>query len=183
MNEMPSDWSRALEEVYPKRSGPNGWKGMRLLLAVRRALIDSTWEQILSGCKAYKDYCCQAGIEGTSFVQAPLRFIQEASYLESFSHKAPEDPKVIEAKVKETERWERAHLLASRLDPILKPMQHESVASFETRIRLESTRNPSKPVGVLAGRLDREARPAIRGSDPQLSERIADLAQRLRIAK
>ena len=66
---LPIDWSEQLQSAYPKRSGPCGWRGMRLMLALRRALMDSSWEEIIDGCKNYKAYCQASGKEGTDYVQ------------------------------------------------------------------------------------------------------------------
>jgi hypothetical protein len=146
---------------------------MRLLLACRKALFESTWEQILNGCQRYKAYCQASGREGTEFVLKPQKFIEDGCYLEEYEYKAPEDPKIIEARQKEQTRWAEARLLASRLDPVLEPMQHECISAFETRVR-------------FAAADGRNHAPATVGSNVRFDEaraRISSLTDRMRIAK
>lgn len=167
MTELPIDWSEQLQAVYPKRSGPSGWKGMRLMLALRRALLDSTWEQILDGCKNYAKYCQESGSEGSSFVQAPQRFIEDGSFLEEFTHQAAVDPKVAEQKRREAERFTRAVEAGSLLG--LEPLRGECAASFETRIAMHRNSGPTDgPRGDVSS---------------EIRDRIASLAGRMRIAK
>lgn len=177
MNVLPIDWSEQIQAVYPQRSGPSGWRGMRLMLALRRALFDSSWEQIIDGCKNYAKYAQTSGIEGSSFVQAPLRFIQDGCYLETFEYKAPEDPKVIEARNKEADRWRRAREAAGKLDPALAPYPLESVAAFETRVALEATRQPSHRNGLSRSAAEPDARMA------GLGRSISSLTDRMRMTK
>lgn len=167
MNVMPTDWSEQLQSVYPKRSGPSGWKGMKLMLALRRALFDSTWEQIIDGCKNYARYCEEGGKTGSDFVQAPARFIEDGSYLEQFTFAAAVDPKVAAHKAQEALRWGRASELAAHLSVPRYPQ--DSLEAFESRIRLAETRPPPRRVSDNAG--------------GELSGRIADLANRMRVAK
>lgn len=145
------------------------------MLACRRALFESTWEQIVNGCKNYKAYCQASGREGSDFVQAPQRFIEDGSFLEEFAYQVPADPKVTEHRAKEAERFDRAR--AAGLQIGLHPMQGECAAAFETRIRMQQDRLPSRPVrveGIESGR------PELSG---QLTSRISSLAERMRIAK
>jgi hypothetical protein len=165
MNDLPSDWSEQLQSVYPKRSGPSGWRSTKLMLALRRALFDSTWEQIIDGCKNYRKYCQAGGIEGSTFVQAPARYIEEGSYLETFAFQAAEDPKKAESRRVEGEHMQRAVERAVQAGSALRPYPQESAAAFETRIRMEATRQPS-------------VRPR-----EELDGRIRDLANHLRVAK
>lgn len=165
MNQMPLDWSEQLQAAYPQRAGPSGWKGMRLMLACRRALMDYTWEQIIDGCKNYKSYCQASGREGTDFVQTPQRFIEDCSFLEELTFKAPEDPKIIEARAKEADRWRRAREAAAKLSPALEAHPLESVAAFETRIAMQ-----------ING--PKNSRPSA-----QLSAKVHELAGRMRISK
>lgn len=167
MNEMPNDWSEQLQAVYPKRSGPSGWKGMRLMLALRRALMTSTWEEIIDGCKNYAKYCQESGSEGSSFVQAPQRFIEDGSFLEEFTHQAAVDPKIAEIKRKEADRFTRAIEAGSRLG--LEPVRGECAAAFETRISLHRNSGPTDGPRIPVA--------------SEIRDRIASLAGRMRIAK
>src|SRR6266404_755346 len=166
MNVLPTDWSEQLQRVYPRRSGPSGWRSMKLMLALRRALFDSTWEQIIDGCKNYREYCQAGGIEGSTFVQAPARYIEDGSYLETFTHQAAQDPKIIEAKHREAARMERAVDAARALDPALTPHPQECAAAFESRVRFAASAPSLKP-----------------GRSAELDARIAALTGRMRVAK
>ncbi|MDR5728306.1 MAG: hypothetical protein RB191_12835 [Terriglobia bacterium] len=188
MNDMPIDWSEQLQSVYPKRSGPSGWRGMKLMLALRRALFDSTWEQIIDGCKNYAKYCKDSGSEGSPFVQAPLRFIQDGCFLEEFEFRQAEDPKVIDARNKEADRWRRAREAAAELSPALTPMPGECCAAFETRIRLAETRgngraHTDRGVGRGGSAGHAELLGESQGRHNGLSDRIASLNDRMRVAK
>lgn len=177
MNELPCDWAKVLMEAYPDRSGVNGWGSVRLLLVLRSALQQNTWQEVIDGCQRYKEYCQKTGIEGSVYVQAPYRFISEQSYLETFEHKAPEDPKIIEARTKEQTRWAIARSAAGDLPQALEPYPLESVGSFETRIETSRTRGPN--------RIDapHNVHPVGEANHGDIHGRIADLTQRLRIAK
>jgi hypothetical protein len=150
---------------------------MKLMLALRRALFDSTWEQIIDGCKNYQKYCQAGGIEGSAFVQAPTRYIEDGSYLETFTHQAAEDPKKVELKRLESERMQRAVERAIQTGSALRPHPQEPAAAFETRIDLERTHqrgDRTQPTGFPAqpdARLDAVGR------------RVSSLADRMRIAK
>lgn len=159
LNDLPGDWSERLQGAYPKRSGPSGWKGMRLLLCVRRALMDSTFEQVINGCENYRTYCRSAGIEGTDFVQSPLRFISDGSFAEEFIYKIPEDPKVAEAKLRAADRDVRATERGNKLGLVRHHL--ESVGAFETRCMLEETKPASHDI----------------------RSRVAGLAERMRMVK
>ena len=167
MNDLPVDWSARIEAAYPKRAGPSGWRGMRLMLAIRRALMESTFEEILDGCEKYKAFCQQSGIEGSIYVQAPIRFIEDGCYLEDFVYVRPEKPEVIEARNKEADRWRRAREAAAKLSPPLEAYPGESAGSLETRVEMARTRGPDKPAAATA----------------DLHGRISSLAERMRIAK
>ena len=114
------------------------------MLAVRRALMDSTFEQVVNGCENYRTYCRAAGVEGTDFVQSPLRFISDGSFAEEFIYKAPEDPKVAEAKARAADRDVRARERGDRLGLVRDHL--ESVGAFETRCMLEETKPASHDV-------------------------------------
>jgi hypothetical protein len=132
---------------------------MKLMLAVRRALMDSTFEQVLHGCENYRTYCRSAGIEGTDFVQSPLRFISDGSFAEEFLYKAPEVPKITEARAKAADRDVRAAERGNKLGLVRDHL--ESVGAFETRCMLEET----KP------------------TPHDVQRRISSLTERMRIAK
>jgi hypothetical protein len=154
VNNLPFDWSDRLKSSYPKRSGPCGWIGTRLMLALRRALMDFTWEQIINGCENYRTYCRDAGIEGTDFVQSPLRFISEGSFAEEFLYKAPEDPKVTEAKLRAANRDVRAAERGNKLGLVRDHL--ESIGAFETRCMLaETIPAPSDVRGRISSLTDR----------------------------
>lgn len=165
MNALPSDWLDQLKQVYPNRSGPMSWP--RVFLKVRRALFESSWESLIEGVKRYARYCQEAGIEGSAFVVAPARFFEDEIYLEDLTFAAAIDPKVAAAKAKEALRWDRASELAAHLSVPRYPQ--DSLEAFESRIRLAETRPPPRRVSDNAG--------------GELSGRIADLANRLRVAK
>jgi len=183
LNAMPLDWSEQLQAAYPKRSGPSGWKGMRLMLAIRRALFESTWEQIIDGCKNYKAYCQASGREGSDFVQAPQRFIEDGSYLETFTFKAAEDPKITEHKRKEAERRGRAVVSGRALFPPLECDPLESTAAFETRIYLAKSSPARPPINSSIPGAITHGVPDDSEATARLSNRISSLAGRMRIAK
>lgn len=163
MNEMPVNWLVELSEAYPKRSGPCGWNGMKMLLCVRRALLESTWIEIMNGVKRYAKFCSQAGKEGTEYVLSPKAFFDDAVYLEELSFQAPqtkEQQELARIAVRDGSRMERACAAGKAFG--LSPMAGESVGSFETRVQLAQ----------------RDA-PTVRGD---LGERISSLANRLKQA-
>jgi hypothetical protein len=188
MNDLPSDWSEQLQSVYPKRSGPSGWRSMKLMLALRRALFDSTWEQIIDGCKNYQKYCQAGGIEGSSFVQAPTRYIEDGSYLETFTHQAvptKEEAARAETKARSADRMARAVHAGGLLREPLAPMPGECVEAFETRIRMQAV---NQPRGAGSdGNGERQREPGMGAIDParsgEVSQRISSLTNRMRIAK
>lgn len=168
MNDIPIMWATELQSAYPDRSGPSGWGSMKLLLAVRRALMDSTWEQIIDGCKNYKTYCQKSGKEGTDYVQAPLRFIADGCYLESLTFEAPKTKEEQErAKIDRlaSEHMQRAIECAVQAGSALRPHTHESATAYEHRLRTEQDDQRS-----------------VRRGDA-LGENIRNLANRLRVAK
>lgn len=134
------------------------------MLAVRRALLDSTFEEVLSGCENYKTYCQASGIEGSSFVQAPQRFIEDGSFLEEFTYKAAEDPRIAEQKSREAARRSKVES-AARLAGIGFDIR-DSTASIQTSIDLAASR------GNGSGAVH-----------PEVSGRISELTARMRIAK
>ena len=146
MNNLPLDWSQQLQQQYPARSGPCGWMGMKLMLAVRRALQTHTWEQIIDGVKAYKNYCDQSGRTASEFVLKPQTFFEEGIYAEQLSYQAPVDPKEAERQRQAASRMLALDERGAELG--LKRYTGESAAAFETRIKLESTRNHGLPVGT-----------------------------------
>lgn len=180
MNPLPSDWSDQLQSAYPKRSGPSGWRSTKLMLALRRALFESTWQEIIDGCKNYARYCEQGGKTGSEFVQAPLRFIADGCYLEEFSFQTAQDPKKAEAARNESERLARAVAAGSLLAEPLSPLPRESVAAFETRIYLAQTFIRGKSIGSGAGGSSASGGAA---RDQRLASGVASLADRMRIAK
>ena len=137
------------------------------MLAIRRALMESTFEEILDGCEKYKAFCQQSGIEGSIYVQAPIRFIEDGCYLEDFVYVRPEKPEVIEARNKEADRWRRAREAAAKLSPPLEAYPQESIGAFETRISMQRTRGSGQATSIPS----------------DLHGRIASLAERLKIAR
>jgi hypothetical protein len=178
VNDIPVMWATELQSAYPKRSGPSGWGSMKLLLEVRRALRESTWEQLIRGCENYKAYCQASGKEGTDFVQNPLRFIADGCYLEEFTFEAPktkEEAAKSEHQRKEAERWAIAKRAGGELQPPLVPDPIESISNFETRIRMSHV-NAGRPGNSPAGRI----RTADQGVDPRLADRVSSLTARLK---
>lgn len=168
MNEIPIMWATELKDAYPAKSGPVGWASVKLLLALRRALTDSTWLEIIDGCKRYKAYCEASGREGTEFVQSPLRFISDGCHLEQFEHKAPptkEQAAKADHDRRVGERMDQARAAGGRLSPPLEPFPREPVAAFETRIAL--AKSVGKPGPIPA----------------DIRARISQIANRMRIAK
>lgn len=166
MNDIPIMWAAELKAAYPRRSGPTGWASMKLLLACRRALMESTWQEIIDGCERYKAYCIESGREGTDFIQNPLRFIEDGCYLEDFTYQAPqtkEEAARAELKARDGERMAKAVEAGGRLTPPLSPDPGECVAAFETRIRMAQSNPPAIPVDVR--------------------RRISSLTDRLRVTK
>ena len=171
MNVPPITWSAQLQAVYPARSGPCAWRSSKLLYACRAALSTSTWQEIIEGCQRYALYCAAAGKLGTDYVKTPLNFIEGGCYLETFTYKAPEDPKKAEAKRKEQERWNRALADGARVNggKGIKPMPLESVDAYETRMRFAQN---VAGVGHSSGQSRSE-------NTIELSKRIAGITQRL----
>lgn len=156
MNDLPLDWSAQLQSAYPKRSGPCGWTSVRLMLALRSALQQSTWEQIIDGCKRYKRYCEQSGKEGTDFVQNPLRFIADGCYAEAFEYKAPETKEQKERRElaeRDRERINKTLEVGRRLIPPVLPLPGDTAASYETRVRMaaDNHKDSGKPASLNRG--------------------------------
>ncbi len=133
------------------------------MLTLRRALINSDWDTIIGGVKRYADYCKKAGIEGTVYVQKPQTFIEEGGYLESFVHSERIIPKNTESIAGLERRFQAAVDAGRRLPSPLSPFPGESVAAFETRVRLAESLGPEP--------------------DRRIPEAISSLAARLRLAK
>lgn len=144
----------------------------RVFLKLRRALIETNWDEIMEGVKRYAKYTQEAGTEGTAFVLTPARFFEDEIYLESLSFQIPEDPKITAHKRKEAEhlgRVEREGILLG-----LERYPLESIAAFETRIRMST---------VNAGRTQSKDNRPDSGSgkgNPELSARIASLTARMK---
>lgn len=162
MNIFPVDWTDQLKAVYPQRSGPCGWASLKLMLELRNALRSHTWEQILDGCRNYKAYCAQSGKEGSDFVQTPLRFIADGCYAETFAFQAPQTSECQareRTRAADARRMAEAAAIGGRLVPPLTAYPHESVAAFETRIKLarpsESPRTPHlvRDISTLTAKL------------------------------
>lgn len=181
MNDIPIMWAAELKAAYPKRSGPTGWASMKLLLACRRALQESTWREILDGCERYKAYCIQSGREGTDFIQNPLRFIEDGCYQEDFTYQAPqtkEEAARAELKARDAERMARAIHAGGLLREPLSPDPGECAAAFETRVRLSATDQPDAV-------RERERAPAGMGAtdsarSSEVRSRITSLVARLK---
>lgn len=162
ISDIPICWAAELKAAYPRRSGPTGWASMKLLLACRRALMESTWQEIIDGCERYKAYCIQSGREGTDFVQNPLRFIEDGCYLEDFTYQAPqtkEEAARADHERKSNERMDTARTVGSRLTPPLSPDPGECVAAFETRIRMAQSNPPAIPGDIrrrISSLMDRQ---------------------------
>lgn len=160
------------------------------MLACRRALFESTWEQIIDGCKNYKAYCQASGREGSDFVQAPQRFIEDCSFLEEFTYQAAqskEEMQRAEIRERDNQRMAKAVEAGNRLDPPIRPWPLESVAAFETRVRMQTINPSPRPrerkdgggMDTVVG--DRGAE--VSNSARDVSAGIASLAARFRIAK
>jgi len=163
MNDLPTDWLDQLKTEYPKRSGPMRWP--RVFLPVRRALMDVTWSEIIEGIKRYKAYAIASGKEGSDFVIGPESFFKDEIYKEQFEHKAPQDPKIIEARAKEADFLHRAMEHANLLD--IKRYPHESAAALETRCMLAETQRPSKSI--------------CSGNSEDMASRVTSLTARMRM--
>lgn len=136
----------------------------RVFLKVRRALIESSWEECLEGVKRYARYCQEAGIEGSAFVVSPARFFEDEIYLESLTFQAAEDPKVAEHRAKKLAERVRVESEASLCG--VQFDSRDSTESIQTRIEIARNQRPS-----------RAALP------PEISTRIGELSARMRIAK
>lgn len=132
------------------------------MLAIRRSLIEHTWDQIIEGCRNYAKFCQESGSEGSSFVQTPQRFIEDASYLEEFTYQEPADPRVADTARRKEQRWERAIRDGETLNPPLHPGKLDSIEAFETRIAMQRNKSPAPASSV------------------DLRSRIANLAERLK---
>lgn len=173
MNSMPPTWLDELKREYPQRSGPMRWP--RVFLPVRRALQETTWDELIAGVKRYAEYCKASGKEGSDYVSSPENFFKDEIYNEVLVWKAPEKPEVIESRNKEADRWRCAREAAGKLSPPLEAMPGESVGSFETRISLGIARGPSRQ--IVQGSLQAD----IQGRDTDLASRISSLAERMRV--
>lgn len=182
MNDIPIMWATELQEAYPERSGINGWGSVRLLLALRTALQNDTWERIIDGCKRYKTYCQKTGIEGSVYVQAPYRFISEQSYLETFEHKAPktkDDLALDEIRERDAQRLEVAKRRGRSFG--LDPLPFESVGAFETRIEQARIRPENRRHQSDSPEMGRDGLGT--NSNKGLALKVSDLTARMRIAK
>jgi len=171
-----ADWSERIQAVYPKRSGPSGWKGSRLMLAVRSAVKEHGWEVLLNGCQRYKDFAQESGKEGTVYVQTPERFIAERSFLEDFGYEAPKSRDEIareEVARRDSDRLREAVLRGSHFGITQRP--GESLGAFETRIRLAEQGHRVSDDSDSAG---------LAGSYAEsFGTRVASIAGRMRVGK
>lgn len=168
MNDIPIMWATELQSAYPKRSGPCGWGGMKLLLAVRRALQQVTWDELIEGVKRYANYCQLSGQEGGPYVLSPQSFFEQAIYLESLSFEAPktkEEQERARLAGLASEHMQRTVECAIQAGSALRPHTHESATAYEHRLRIEQDDQRS-----------------VRRGDA-LGENIRNLASRLRVAK
>lgn len=164
------------------------------MLALRRALMDSTWEEILDGCKNYARFCEEGGTTGSAFVQAPLRFIQDQSYLETFEYKAAQSKDELarsELRSRDLLRMQKAIEAGARIDSSLRPVPGECAAAFETRVMLAGTvgRNALRSEQICVnrdtsngGQLHSDISDLERSGE-SIRGRISSLADRMRIAK
>lgn len=193
MNQMPVTWLDELKAAYPKRSGPMSWP--RVFLKVRRALLETSWDDCIAGVKRYAKYCQEAGIDGSAFVVAPARFFEDQIYLEELAFSPAEDPNVTEHKRKERARFARA--VDDALGMGIKPMPGECAAALETRIMLERTQG-STTIGPRRRQLTdanggnagtTEGGPGLQSDEPHsrgsesIRGRISSLADRMRVSK
>lgn len=201
---MPVTWLDELKAAYPKRSGPMSWP--RVFLKVRRALLETSWDDCIEGVKRYAKYCQEAGIEGSGFVVAPARFFEDEIYLEDLTFAPAEDPKIIDqrarsltARIAVEERAREAGIVFDKRD---------STESIQTRINLERDRpkhrSDSNRISgsvhdlspATANRLSKSVQPGksndygsivesgqSSGPMPNIGARISELAARMRIAK
>jgi len=81
---MPDDWLEILKNLYPKRSGGQGWGALERLL-MRHLANGITWEQIVEGTKSYAAWCKYSGHSRTEFVkQARTFFGRDMWFLEDY---------------------------------------------------------------------------------------------------
>ena len=152
MNNMPVDWINQIKAEYPARSGGLGWLDMRLMLAVRRALLTHTWEQITDAIKAYKAYCQQSGKEGSELVLKPKSWFEQGGYAEEWRYQVKQDPVAIEKARQSDALDRRADEAGARVG--LTRHALESRAAFETRVRMAEMHNASQPASTPVRQLN-----------------------------
>lgn len=165
---LPHDWSQQLQSAYPKRSGPCGWMGTRLMLAIRRALMTTTWENLLEKAKEYRTYCQQSGTEGTVYTLKPESWLDQGIYLEDLIFQEPVSPKEAVAqdrKIREASALSVAKKRAEALGIPYGPL--DSLEALETRCKRAEL---ERKIGT----------PRAEGAHLGVAARITDISNKLK---
>lgn len=154
-NQTPNDWLEQIKAIYPKRSGPMRWP--RVFLPVRRALMETTWDDLIKGVHRYAAYIQASGKAGSDFVTTPENFFKDEIYLEDLVYAIPKDPKLVEYEAHASAQRARVEAEAQAERVSYTPL--DSTAAIATRISLAKTRGPDRPVrdirSDIAGLADR----------------------------
>ena len=84
---LPDDWLEQLRTNYPRRNGAQGWAALKRL--VPRAIAEgSTFDELLTGAKAYKLYNDRIGKTGTEFVKTAEVFFGRGEWWKEYAEMA-----------------------------------------------------------------------------------------------
>lgn len=131
MKSFPEDWLKQIKDLYPRRSGGQGWGALERLMG-KIEVQGSQWSQVMEGVRSYRAYCDREGLTGTHFVkQAKTFFGADGWWQESYE---PEAKPKLPAEIALERRWQalrdRADLCGFRSpDPL------ESADVYETSLR------------------------------------------------
>lgn len=143
---LPPDWLAQLQAAYPKRYGPQGWIRVRTILP-QSVSAGATWDEILSGTKAYRDYCDATGKTGTEHVKSAQTFYDYRVQGWTEDYAPPQKPPSA-AEQRLNARWDqlRAQAQAQGFRP---PTPVESADVYETAIRQAGRENPRPMAGII----------------------------------
>jgi hypothetical protein len=103
---LPTEYLDLLKANYPRRKGGQGWADTARLVA-QHITKGHSWESILAGSRAYKDFCDREGLTGTEYVKQAATFFGKGQWwAEDYSE--PAKPKLPQEIAKER-RWQQLH--------------------------------------------------------------------------
>ena len=144
---LPSDWLEQLKSEYPQRYGPQGWLRVRTILP-QSISAGATWEQILSGTRAYREYCLATGSIGTQHVKSASTFFDYRTQGWTEDYAPPQKPQSA-AEQKLNARWEQLKARALSIG-FRSPMAVESCDVFETFLKRAEREQPSPVQNVVS---------------------------------